>query len=108
MKSDCTIERYKARLVAKGFNQQECIDFLDTFSPMGKMVNVKILLTLATQKSWPLIQLTVNNAFLNGDLGEEVYMHLPQGYTPSVTHSDKNPMVCKLQKSLYGLRHASH
>ncbi|XP_023735653.2 uncharacterized mitochondrial protein AtMg00810-like [Lactuca sativa] len=71
------------------------------------MVTVKSLLTLATQNSWPLIQLDVNNAFLNGDLDEEVYMQLPQGYTPSAIHSANNTLVCKLHKSSYGLRQAS-
>lgn len=71
-------------------------------------MTIKILLTLAAQKLWPFIHLDVNNAFLNGDVEEEVYMHLLQGYTLLVTHSNKHRMVCKLQKSLYGLRQASH
>lgn len=103
-KADGSIERYKARLVAKGYNQQEGVDFLDTYSPVAKLVTVKLLLTIVAQKSCPLIQLDVNNAFLNGDLEEEVYMQLPQGYTPSIKQNSKVKLACKLEKSLYGLR----
>lgn len=67
-KVDESIERCKTRLVAKGFNQQEGVDFLDKYSPIAKLVIAKILLTIVAQKYIPLIQLDVNNAFLNGDL----------------------------------------
>ncbi|GKA64372.1 putative reverse transcriptase, RNA-dependent DNA polymerase, LTR copia-type gag-polypeptide [Tanacetum coccineum] len=74
------IERYKARLVAKEFSQRDGIDFEETFSPVVKMVTVRCVISLAIHNNWPLFQLDVNNAFLYGDLHEDVYMDLPPRY----------------------------
>ncbi|CAA7023550.1 unnamed protein product [Microthlaspi erraticum] len=72
----------------------------------GTIERVKLLLALAAIKGWSLCQMDVSNAFFHSDLDEEIYMSLPQGYTPSSGTLPPNP-VCRLHKSLYGLKQAS-
>lgn len=92
---DGTIKRYKACLVAKGFTQQHDLDYSKTFSPVTKLVSVRINLSLAAMKGWFLHQLDVNNAFLHGDLIEDVYVSLPPEF-----HNKGENLVCTPNKSL--------
>nr|GEY13798.1 ribonuclease H-like domain-containing protein [Tanacetum cinerariifolium] len=77
--ADDTLSHYKARLVANGSNQQHGVDFDDTFSLVVKPATIRIILSLAVSRQWPIHQLDVKNEFLNGDLSETVYMHQPLG-----------------------------
>uniref|UniRef100_A0A803QFQ1 Reverse transcriptase Ty1/copia-type domain-containing protein n=1 Tax=Cannabis sativa TaxID=3483 RepID=A0A803QFQ1_CANSA len=77
--ADGSVKRYKARLVAKGFHQSLSVDFYQTFSPVIKASTIRIVLTIAVSKGLKIKQLDVNNAFLNGQLEEDVYMVQPQG-----------------------------
>ena len=97
---DDTVLKYKARLVAKGFSQKAGIDFHEIFSPVLKLVSIKILLALVALYDLELEYLDVKKTFLHGDLDEEIFMEQPEGFVQS--HNKR--FVCKIIKSLYGLR----
>lgn len=98
-KADGTIEWYKARLVAKGYTQTYGIKYTETFASVAKLNTIRVL-SLAANLDWPLQQLDIKNAFLNGELEEEVFVTLPPGFS----RADEENKVCKLEKSLYGLK----
>jgi len=99
--SDGTLDRYKARLVVLGNRQEYGVDYEETFAPVAKMTTVRTIITIAASQNWSLYQMDVKNAFLHGDLKEDIYMKPPPGLFSSPT-SD----VCKLKRSLYGLKQA--
>ena len=102
-RSDGTVDRYKARLVTKGFTQEYGIDYEETFASVAHLSSVRTLIAAFASRYWPLFQMDVKNAFLNGELTEEVYMQLPFGFPhpPSFSHK-----VCCLRWALYGLKQA--
>lgn len=87
----------------KSYTQQERLDCQETFSPVVKMETVRDVLSIAAMKTWKLHQMDIFNAFLQEDLVEDVYMSPPPGLFTKREHS----LVCKLKKSLYGLKQAS-
>uniref|UniRef100_A0A6N2LRF5 Integrase catalytic domain-containing protein n=1 Tax=Salix viminalis TaxID=40686 RepID=A0A6N2LRF5_SALVM len=97
------LERYKARLVAKGFTQKDGIDYTETLSPVSKKDSLRIVLALVAHYDLELHQMDVKTAFLNGELEEEIYMDQPEGFVATGTES----LVCRLRKSIYGLKQAS-
>jgi hypothetical protein len=97
---DGKVERYKARLVAKGYTQTYGIDYEETFAPVAKMNTIQTLISCASNFDWDLHQLDVKNAFLHGDLQEEIYMHIPPGFSTAQTRGK----VLRLHRSLYDLK----
>ena len=100
---DGKVERFKARLVAKGYAQKYGIDYDEIFSPVVRFSSIRFLIAFAVQHDMLIHQMDVETAFLNGKLGEEIYMQQPEGY---VKPGEKY-LVCKLEKSLYGLKQSS-
>ncbi|CAL9021467.1 unnamed protein product [Prunus brigantina] len=97
------VDRYKARLVAKGYTQQEGIDYNETYSPVSTKDSFRVIMALVAHFDLHLHQMDVKTAFLNGNLEEDIYMKQPEGF---IQEKGEN-LVCKLCKSIYGLKQAS-
>ncbi len=94
------MERYNARLVARGFTQTYGVDYNKTFAPVAKFTSIRCILALAALEDMEIHQMDVKTTFLNGKLEEEIYMEQLQGFV----HQGGEHLVCKLHKSLYGLK----
>ncbi|KAJ9561984.1 hypothetical protein OSB04_007144 [Centaurea solstitialis] len=100
---DGNVHTFKARLVAKGFTQTHGIDYDETFSPVAMLNSIRILMAISAYFNYEIWQMDFKTTFLNGKLTEDVYMEQPDGF-----EDPKNPnKVCKLLKSIYGLKQAS-
>ncbi|WVZ89574.1 LOW QUALITY PROTEIN: hypothetical protein U9M48_035957 [Paspalum notatum var. saurae] len=101
--TDGNVHIYKARLVAKGFRQIQGVDYAETFLPIGMLKSIQILLAIPAYHDYEVSQMDVKTAFLNGNLSEDMYMTQPDGFV-----DPQNAWkVCKLLKSIYGLKQAS-
>ena len=91
---------FKSRLVAKGFKQTHGIDYDKTFSPIVMLMSIRILLAIAAYNAYEILKMDVKTSFLNRNLLEDMYMTQPEGFV-----NPKYPnRVCKLQRSIYGLK----
>jgi hypothetical protein len=100
---DGNIHVYKARLVAKGFWQVQGIDYDETFSPVAMLKSIQIILAIATYFDYEIWHMDVKTTFLNGNLEEDMYMIQPKGFVDP----NNAGKICKLQKSIYGLKQVS-
>ena len=100
---DGKVETYKARLVAKVYSQKSSFDYEEKISPMAMIKSIRIHLSIAAYYDYKIWKKDVKTAFLNGYLEENIYMMQPDGFITE----DQEHMVCKLHKSIYGLKQAS-
>ena len=100
---DGKVETFKARLVAKGYTQKEGINYDETFSPVAMLKSFRILLSIAAHYDCEIWQMDVKTAFLNGNLEKKIYMLQLEGFIAK----NQDYMVCKLKRSIYGLKQAS-
>ncbi|KAL0394865.1 UNVERIFIED_CONTAM: hypothetical protein Slati_4452700 [Sesamum latifolium] len=100
--ADGEVTAFEARLVAKGYTQRPRVDFEETYSPVAMNKSIRILLAIAAWYDYEIWQMDVKTAFLNDFVEEEIYMDQPEGFT-TIGEEQK---VCRLQRSIYGLKQA--
>ena len=100
---DGNVETFKVSLMAKGYTQKEGIDYKEIFSPVTMLKSIRILLSIAADYDYEIWQMVIKTAFQNGNLEEEIYMMQPKDF---IAKNQKH-MVCKLRRSIYGLKQAS-
>ncbi len=100
MNRDGAVDRCKARLVAQGYSQEKGLNNDETFSPVIRSESVRSVIALASKNGLKLHQMDVTAAFLTGELKEDVFMEQPEGFAVK----GQEHLVCKLKKSLYGLK----
>ena len=88
------------KVSSKGFQHAHGIDYDESFAPLAKMDSIQLALATAASRRWEVHQMDVKNAFLHGDLSDEIYMEQPQGFIQD------SSLVCRLKKSLYSLKQA--
>ena len=98
-----SVDRYKARLVAQGYSKKKGVDHEEVFSPVTRNTSIRTLLALANAHDLEIHQMDVKTASLNGSLDCDVYMSQPKGFS----NQDKPDYVCKLKKSIYGLKQSA-
>ena len=100
------VDKYKARYVAKGFKHVEGLDYLETFAPTCKPETFRILLQLSAKQRHVMLQFDVKTAFLHSPIEEEAYLEQPQEFVKQ--GSDGEKLVCRMNKSIYGLKQATN
>ena len=100
---DRKVETFMARLVAKGYTQMKGIDYEEAFLPVTMLKSIRRLISIVAYYDYKIWQMDVKTVFLNGNLEEELYMMQPKGF---IAKNQKH-MVCKLKRSIYGLKQAS-
>ncbi len=100
--ADGSIERFKARIVAKGYSQRPGLDYNESFAPTFRPATLRIIMAMSAVEDLELRSVDITAAFINGDLDEEIYMKQPEGF-----HIGSPTKVCRLRKSLYGLKQSA-
>lgn len=98
------INKYKSRFVAQGFMQIEGLSYNETFSPTIRFTTIRLILALACRDNLELHHIDIKGAYLNSKLKDDIYMHQHEGF---ITKGQEH-LICKLNKSIYGLKQSGH